>query len=106
MELEYRLYYDSVGRPVSYALATESAELSGEFIVITREQFARAAMNVVVRNGKVYDARALRTLAKFVPSDRGTRTSSYDISIIADDSTDDVVYWALSTQHTDRGPTK
>ena len=49
-ELEYRLYYDAQGRPVTMA-SHDYPE--GEYIVITREQYERPNYNVRVANGRM-----------------------------------------------------
>jgi len=49
-QLEYRLYYDAKGRPVTMA-SHDYPE--GEYIVITREQYDRPNYNVRVTNGRM-----------------------------------------------------
>lgn len=55
LELEYRLYYDTKGRPVTMASHDYPA---GDYVVITQEQYERPNYNVRVTNGTiVFDTR-------------------------------------------------
>ena len=50
LELEYRLYYDSQGRPTSMASHDYP---QGDYIVLTKEQYDRPNYNVRVTNGTI-----------------------------------------------------
>lgn len=50
LELEYRLYYDAKGRPISMS---SHAHPDGKYVVITRDQYDKPNYNCCVVNGKL-----------------------------------------------------
>lgn len=89
MGVEYRLYYDSTGKVVTYT----TEKLPGNWILVTQGEFAEARNDAIVVNGKLttpHNTVVLYKLAKNLSS--GTSTSKYDINVLADV---DNVYWNL-----------
>jgi hypothetical protein len=86
--IEFRLYYDVNGKAVTYT--TEN--ISGNYILITREQFAEARPDVIVKNNKLIYTHLKKHVEKLVKSNSGTKTSKYDVNILTDDTVD-YVFW-------------
>lgn len=74
---EYRLYYDVNGDPVCYSME----DLDGEYIIIDQETYAEGRYDVRVEQGKLIQPNKM-TYKKLVPSDDGTETTIYDMSIV------------------------
>lgn len=82
MELEYRLYYDNLGKVITYT----TEKLPGDnFVIITKEQFAEARPDIIVKDKKVIYTHLKKQIFKLVKSDTGIKTSKYDINILTDD---------------------
>jgi hypothetical protein len=86
--IEFRLYYDINGKVVTYT--TEN--ISGDYILITREQFAEARPDVIVKNNKLIYTHLKKHVEKLVKSNNGTKTSKYDVNILTDDNID-YAFW-------------
>lgn len=86
--IEFRLYYDINGKVVTYT--TEN--ISGNYILITREQFAEARPDVIVKNNKLIYTHLKKHVEKLVKSNSGTKTSKYDVNILTDDNVD-YAFW-------------
>jgi hypothetical protein len=88
-EIEFRLYYDEHGKVITYS--TENIP-NKNYIVITKEQFAEARSDVLVKNNKFVYTHLRRHVEKLVKSTTGTKTSKYDVNIITNGDTD-YVFW-------------
>ena len=85
---EYRLYYEpETGEPRFYTMDEEE----GEYIVVTKEQFAAARYDVYVKDGEIKRKRA-NSIGKLVPTKEGYGTLKKDISIVGDEQ-----YWSVKT---------
>lgn len=82
-EPEFRLYYDSDGRVTCYSMQ----ELEGNYITVTKEQYAEGRYDVTVING-VIKYPVNKVYRKLVPSLTGTATMRNDVTIISDTETD------------------
>ena len=78
--LVYKLYYDDNGKVITYT----TEDLPGQYIEITREQYAEARQDVVVRDGKIIFTHMRSHVFKLEKSSTGIKCSKYDISIIFD----------------------
>lgn len=81
---EFRVYYGDDGKIVCYTME----DLPGNYIVITKEQYAESRYDSFVKNGKLLKQQAMTY--KFEKSTTGTMTSKYDINILVND---DGQYW-------------
>jgi hypothetical protein len=97
--LVYKLYYDADGRVVTYS----SEDLPCQYIVITREQYAEARSDVVVKDGKIIKTHVRSHVFKLEKSEQGIRCSKYDISIIEDSDSQDGQYWKQTAYEIVRG---
>lgn len=85
-EIFFRLYYDKKsGEVICYSME----DLEGDYIEITKEEFALSRQNVIVKDGKIKVKNRI-PIWKLVPSPEGYAVHPLDISIIAPDSG---VYW-------------
>lgn len=91
-EIQYRLYYAADGSVLTYSVE----ELPGNFIVITREQYAEARSDVIVANGKLIYTHANKQFWKLTKTqDPGVKTSKYDICILSEGG----VNWGLKIRY-------
>jgi hypothetical protein len=79
--IEYRLYYNKDN--VSYAIVIlgKPTELSGNYIVITKEEYAEANPDVYVKNGKLFKKKDSTYNLDKISTGKYV-TSKYDASII------------------------
>jgi len=84
---QYRLYYDKkTGKPLFYSMEL----LDKDFVVVDREIYSQANLNVYVKNG-VLITRVFRDISKLTQHGNETTCHVGDISII----TDNGVAWSL-----------
>jgi len=87
--VEYRAYYDVSGKVLSYTCE----DLPGNYIIITREQYAEAKPNVIVANGKIMNQNT--SIVGVMTKKAGGRScSKYDVNII-DETNDTVSLWSI-----------
>ena len=89
VEMQYKLYYGGNGAIITYT----TEKLGGQYIEITKEQYAEARMDIKVINGKIVNpnnVKILRVLAK--NSDSGVKASKYDVNILSET---DYFYWKI-----------
>lgn len=87
--IEFRAYYNVDGSIITYT--TEN--LPGDYVVITREQYAEARPDAKIIGGKLVQTSRLTHVAKLTKNKTGgTKTSKYDISVIQEDDNDSVYY--------------
>lgn len=79
--LSYRLYYDSVGNPITYTMD----ELPGSYVEIDQKAFAESNPHVRVLNGKICDLLKTSISKKLVPALSGTACHPSDVTIVTDD---------------------
>ena len=85
---EFRLYYNkATGEPLFYTMENEE----GDYIRVTKEQFAECRYDIIVKDGKITRPKHI-AIGKLVPSDTGFGTLKRDMSIVADE-----VYWSMKT---------
>jgi len=77
----FRLYYDPETKA---ALFYSMEDKPGDYITITKDEFAEMRYDVVVKDGKIERVRAV-SIGKLVPSDSGHGTLKADISIVGDE---------------------
>lgn len=75
---EYKLYYDAAGRVITYSLHNQP----GNYIVITREQYAEGRFDVVVIDGEIRKPNSV--ILKMQKTPEGTACNKYDINILDD----------------------
>lgn len=88
--VEYRAYYDLSGKVLSYTCD----DLPGNYIIITREQYAEAKPDAIVDNGKIMHQNA-SILNVMVKKAVGRPCSKYDVNIVIEDPQDTVSLWAV-----------
>ncbi len=86
--IEYRVYYDETGKVITYTIEN----IPGKYLVITREQYAEARPDAMVRDGKLIKTNVVTHIWKLEKSSQGTQCSKYDISIIVDHEGD---FWEM-----------
>lgn len=96
VELVYKLYYDAEGRVVTYTTQPQA----GNYIEITREQFAEARPDVLVVDGRIVTTHTVTVANKLVEVQNmpALAASSWDINIIVDTAQDgDFKLWRLKS---------
>lgn len=89
MSNEFKLYYDNNGKVITY---TTEILPNQNFIIITREQYAEARPDVLVKDGKIVYTNCKKQIFKLEKGDAGTRTSKFDINILTNDIPNSV-FW-------------
>lgn len=80
-DIEFRLYYDEQGKVITYT----SENLSGNYLVITKEQYNEARNDVLVKDGKIIYTHKTTHIMKYTKNlARGIQTSKYDINVITE----------------------
>lgn len=91
---EFRLYYDTAGRVISYTCD----KLSGNYIVIDASTFAQGRPDVRVIDGKISTISSGVIVSKLMKSETGISCVAEDISIVADKTyTGNTLKWKLVT---------
>jgi DNA mismatch repair ATPase MutL len=87
-EIEFRVYYDDSGKVLTYT----SEKLSGNYLIITKEQYSEARADAVVKDGQLHHTHIVSHVYKLTRnSTDGVKTSKYDINILSD--TGDTTFW-------------
>ncbi len=90
-QIEYRIYYNKItGEILNYT----NEILSGDYIVVDRETFARHRFDCTIKDGKIVPFR--QPIGKLAPAAEGTPCHAQDVSIIATSGTP-VQHWKLHT---------
>jgi hypothetical protein len=90
---EFRLYYDERGNVLFYTC--EKPE--GNYVVIDEDTYAQCRPDIKIINGKIAVAISGSIVSKLIHDDNGTSCASEDLSIIVDDSYDNITKWKLKT---------
>jgi len=91
VKIEYRLYYDGEGLPLFYTMQEEK----GDYITVTKEEFAECRYDVIIVDGKLTKVNGL-SIGKLVPSANGFGTLKNDVSIVSNEQK-----WRLKTYEND-----
>ena len=84
VDVEYRLYYNNeTGEPIEYS----NENLSGDYIVVTKEQYAAGRHDVIVKDKAIVPVEELRYTRKLVPSSSGTACHESNVLIVDKAST-------------------
>ena len=90
-KIEFRLYYDADNKPLYYSM--EDSE--GDYIEITKEEFAECRYDIVIKDGKIKKVSGA-PVGKLVPSTVGYGTLQNDVSIVGTEQ-----YWSTKTYEND-----
>lgn len=87
-----KLYYNkNTGKPIEYSME----ELEGDYITVTKEQYARGRHDVIVKGNNIVNAADIQYLRKLVPSKDGVSCVSSNVLIIDKSS---ATMWKLKTE--------
>ena len=90
----WRLYHNEAGEPITYSME----DLPGTYIDVDAETYARAPMNVRVRDGQLIELKsAVRRLA---PTDTGTACHPDNVAIVVPE-TEPYQRWSMKTYESD-----
>ena len=90
----WHLYYNDAGEPITYSME----HLPGTYIEVDAETYARAPMNVRVRDGQLIELKsAVRRLA---PTDTGTACHPNNVAIVVAE-TEPYQRWSMKTYELD-----
>ena len=95
--LQYRLYYDKRGDPISYVVGFYSDNEpgpEGNYIIIDKFEFLCKRHDIKVVDGKIVSLSALTLIFKYVQQP-GIRCAKEDISIVVDETCDDYIEWGI-----------
>lgn len=90
VELEYRLYYNSDGKPLFYT--TEKPD--GDYIEVSKNDYERGRHDIIIRDGKICFLNDISHSSKLVPSSEGTATHPENILLV---DTESSFYWSLKS---------
>ena len=91
VDINYRLYYNKeTGKPLQYS--TEDRE--GDYIEITKQQYAESRYDSVVINGKLTTVNNAVRWSKLVPSNEGVACAVDNVMIVDRDSS---TKWKIKT---------
>ena len=79
VDIEYRLYYNNeTGEPIEYS----NENLSGDYIVVTKEQYAAGRHDVIVKDKAIVPVEELKYIRKLVPSFSGTACHKSNVLLV------------------------
>jgi hypothetical protein len=93
-ELEFRLYYDAEGNPVTYACE----ELTGDYLVVDKDTYAQGRYDIRIIDGEIVPLHDFVYYSKMIPSESGTACHSDNALIIESGST---AFWSTKTYTAD-----
>jgi len=88
--VSWRLYYNKAGEPITYSME----HLPGTYIEVDAETYARAPMNVRVRDGRLIELKS--AVRRLVPGDAGTPCHPNNVAIAVLD-TEPHQRWSMKT---------
>ena len=95
--IQYRLYYDDSGAPVTYSVGyftEDDPGPEGNYIVIDQFEFLCKRYDLKVIEGKIVSLSSLTVISKYAPGP-GLRCAKEDISIVVDEDYTDYIEWGL-----------
>jgi hypothetical protein len=104
MSVEYRLYYDKHGYPITYLCVFDSIEptdIDGKYIVVDQFEYLCRNHSVKVINGKIVSLEEATVQLRFKPNRLGTKCAKQDISIIVDDDYKHITRWGTDNMTDD-----
>lgn len=91
VDINYRLYYNKeTGKPLQYT----TDEQDGDYIVITKQQYAESRYDSVVINEKLTTANDAVRWSKLVPSNEGVACAINNVMIVDSNSS---TKWKIKT---------
>ena len=93
-KLEFRLYYDTEGNPVTYA----SEDLPGDYLVVDQHIYAQGRYDIRIIDGEIVPLKDFVYYNKMIPSDSGTACHPNNALIIEPEST---ACWSTKTYTAD-----
>ncbi len=84
VDKEYRLYYNKdTGEPIEYSME----KLSGDYITVTKEQYAAGRHDVLVKNKALVSIEDVRYIRKLIPGSSGTACHESNVLLVDNEST-------------------
>tara|TARA_E500000178_G_scaffold356632_1_gene436320 strand:+ start:41549 stop:41917 length:369 start_codon:yes stop_codon:yes gene_type:complete len=84
VDKEYRLYYNKdTGEPIEYSME----KLSGDYITVTKEQYAAGRHDVLVKNKALVSIEDVRYIRKLIPGSSGTACHESNVLLVDKEST-------------------
>lgn len=84
VDKEYRLYYNKdTGKPIEYS----NEKLSGDYIIVTKEQYAAGRHDVIVKDKAIVPIEDIRYIRKLVPGSSGTACHESNVLLVDKEST-------------------
>ena len=79
VDRECRLYYNKeTGEPIEYSMES----LEGDYIEVTKEQYAEGRHDVIIRNNKIMPITEIKYIRKLVPSNTGMPCAPSNVLIV------------------------
>jgi hypothetical protein len=93
VDKEYRLYYNKdTGEPIEYS----NEKLSGDYIIVTKEQYAAGRHDVIVKDKAIVPIEDLRYVRKLVPGSSGIACHESNVLLIDKSS---VAKWKIKGEY-------
>jgi len=84
VDKEYRLYYNKdTGEPIEYSME----KLSGDYITVTKEQYAAGRHDVIVKDKAIVPIEDIRYIRKLIPGSSGTACHESNVLLVDKEST-------------------
>ena len=84
VDKEYRLYYNiDTGKPIEYS----NEKLSGDYIIVTKEQYAAGRHDVIVKDKAIVPIEDIRYIRKLIPGSSGTACHESNVLLVDKEST-------------------
>ena len=93
-ELEFRLYYDAEGNPVTYA----SEDLPGDYLIVDQHTYAQGRYDIRIIDGEIVPLKDFVYYSKIIPFDSGTACHPDNARVIEAEST---ICWSRKTYTAD-----
>lgn len=90
IKIEYRLYYNSKGNPISMSSHTHP---DGQYVVITKQQYDSANYNCRVVDGKLQFDTASQFRVQLAKSSTGVKVVKGYAGLVVEDSYPDIEYY-------------
>jgi hypothetical protein len=93
VDIECRLYYNKdTGEPIEYS----NEKLSGDYIIVTKEQYAAGRHDVIVKDKTIVPIEEIRYIRKLVPGSSGT--ACYESNVLLIDKSS-VAKWKIKGEY-------